>query len=85
MNPKILEKIRAVAILLRWFRSYLLISAQNHIRPYLDQPYQLALKLMDGCNSSKYGSMEESAVAAKVSKNTARQVLSVLREMGWSG
>lgn len=82
MNPKSLEKIRAAAAFLKWFRSYFPISIQSRIRPYLDQPYQLALKLMDCCDGSKYRSIEDIALAAKVSKTTARQVLAALREEG---
>lgn len=82
MNPKSLEKIRAATAFLRWFRSYFPISIQSRIRPYLDQPYQLALKLMDCCDGSEYRSVEDIALAAKVSKTTARQVLTALREGG---
>lgn len=82
MNPKSLEKIQVAAPFLKWFRNYFPQWVQDRIRPYLDQPYQLALKVMDCCNGSEYGSMEELAVAAKVSRNTAYQVLGVLRNSG---
>ena len=82
MNQKSLEKIQAATSFLRWFRSCSPDSIQNQVRPYLDQPYQLALRLMDCCNSSEYHSLEEIAAAAKVSKNTARQVLNALRDSG---
>ncbi|MBD1848133.1 hypothetical protein H6F89_33230 [Cyanobacteria bacterium FACHB-63] len=58
------------------------MSVQSRVRPYLDQPYQLALKLMDCCDGSEYRSIEDIALTAKVSKTTARQVLNVLREGG---
>ena len=82
MNSKSLEKIQAAAPFLRWFRQYFPQSVQSRIRPYLDQPYQLALNVMDCCNGSEYRSMEEIAAAAKVSKSTACQVLSALRNGG---
>lgn len=82
MNPKSLEKIQTATPFLKWFRQCFPESVQNRIRPYLDQPYQLALRLMDCCDGSEYCSMEEIATAAAVSKNTACQVLNVLREGG---
>lgn len=82
MNPKSLEKIRAATSFLRWFRSSCPDSIQHYLRPYLDQPYQLALRLMDCCDGSEYGSLAEIAAAAKISKNTACQVLSALRDSG---
>lgn len=82
MNPKSLEKIQAATPFLKWFRSCSPDSIQNRVRPYLDQPYQLALKLMDCCDGSQYRSLEEIAAAAKVSKSTARQVLNALRDGG---
>lgn len=82
MNSKSLEKIQAAAPFLKWFRQYFPNGVQSRIRPYLDQPYQLALNVMDCCNGSEYRSMEEIAAAAKVNKNTACQVLSALRNGG---
>lgn len=82
MNAKSLAKIQAATSFLRWFRAYFPESIQNRVRPYLDQPYQLALKLMDCCDGSEYCSMEDLAAAANVSKNTACQVLSALRNGG---
>lgn len=83
MNSKSLEKIQAATSFLKWFRSYFPESIQNRVRPYLDQPYQLALKIMDCCDGSQYQSLKEIATAAKVSKNTASQVLSALRNGGF--
>lgn len=82
MNSKSLEKIQAAAPFLKWFRSYFPSSIQDRIRPYLDQPYQLALRLMDCCDGSEYRSLGDIAAAAEVNKNTACQVLSALREGG---
>ena len=82
MNPKSLEKIQAAAPFLKWFRQYFPHSVQNRVRPYLDQPYQLALNVMDCCDGSEYRSMEEIAAAAKVNKSTACQVLGALRNGG---
>lgn len=82
MNSKSLEKIQTATPFLKWFRKYFPDNVQDQIRPYLDQPYQLALRLMDCCDGSEYCSMEEIAAAAAVNKNTACQVLSVLREGG---
>lgn len=82
MNSKSLEKIQAATPFLKWFRQYFPQSVQSQIRPYLDQPYQLALNVMDCCNGSEYRSMEEIAAAAKVNKSTACQVLSALRNGG---
>ncbi|MEP0914875.1 hypothetical protein NDI45_28655 [Leptolyngbya sp. GB1-A1] len=82
MNPKSLAKIQAATPFLQWFRSCFPNAIQNRIRPYLDQPYQLALKLMDCCDGSEYRSLAEIAVAAGVSKNTACQVLGALRNGG---
>lgn len=82
MNPKSLEKIRAATAFLKWFRSYFPSSIQRRVRPYLDQPYQLALRLLDCCDGSEYRSLEDIALTANVSKTTARQVLNALREGG---
>ena len=82
MNSKSLEKIQTATPFLKWFRSYFPSSIQNRIRPYLDQPYQLALRLMDCCDGSEYRSLGDLAVAAEMNKNTACQVLSALREGG---
>lgn len=75
MNAKSLAKIQAATSFLRWF------CMQNRVRPYLDQPYQLALKLIDCCDGSEYCSMEDLA-RSKREQNTACQALSALRNGG---
>ncbi|MFH7029638.1 MAG: hypothetical protein ACHBN1_30805 [Heteroscytonema crispum UTEX LB 1556] len=47
MYHKSVEKIKDATNFLIWFRHCLPQCAQIQMRPYLDQPYQLALKVLD--------------------------------------
>ncbi|MDZ4873573.1 MAG: hypothetical protein CLLPBCKN_002969 [Chroococcidiopsis cubana SAG 39.79] len=52
------------------------------MRPYLAQPYQLALEILDCCSGEEPMTVETIAQKVAINKNTARQVLSALREGG---
>lgn len=82
MNQTSIEKIQAATPFLKWFRRYLPIRLQNTIRPYLDQPYQMALAVLDRCSDTECRTVEDIAAAVKVSKSTTRQVLNALRNGG---
>ncbi|MDX2230310.1 MAG: helix-turn-helix domain-containing protein [Leptolyngbyaceae cyanobacterium bins.349] len=82
MNQTSLEKIQAAAVFLRYFRRCLPTNIQAIVRPYLDQPYQLALNILDCCDGPDGCTAEEIAQRLTISKSSVRQVLSALREGG---
>lgn len=59
-------------------------NLQAHIRPYLDQPYRLALTILDCCDSNRPLEVGAIAQSAGVTYSTARQVLQALKEGGLS-
>lgn len=55
---------------------------QELIAPYLDQPYQMTLKILDCCMSGSPVSLDEISARTGISKATVRQVLNVVQENG---
>lgn len=82
MNQTSLEKIQTASSFLRYFRCSVPIALQAQIRPYLDQPYQLALNILDCCEDIDGCTTEAIAQRLAISKSSVRQVLSALREGG---
>jgi hypothetical protein len=82
MNQKSIEKIQAATPFIIWFRYALSPTVQAMVRPHLDQPYKLALKVLDCCSDQAPRSVDEIARVAKVSRETARQVLKALQAGG---
>lgn len=82
MNQTSLEKIQAASTFLRDFRQCLPAPVQAMVRPYLDQPYQLALNILDCCEEAEGCTSEAIAQRLAISKSSVRQVLSALREGG---
>lgn len=82
MNQTSLEKIQAASTFLRYFRRCLPHNIQTIVRPYLDQPYQLALNILDCCEDSACCTTEAIAQRLNLSKSSVRQVLAALREEG---
>jgi hypothetical protein len=82
MNKTSTDKIKSATCFLIWFRRCLPQGLQERIRPYLDSPYQVALKVMDGCESTRPLTVGEIAQSAGVAYESARQVLQALREGG---
>lgn len=82
MNQTSLEKIQTASSFLRYFRCNVPISVQAQIRPYLDQPYQLALNILDCCEDTDCCTAEAIAQRLAISKSSVRQVLGALREGG---
>lgn len=82
MYHKSLEKIKNATEFFIWYRQKLPKSVQMEIHPYLDQPYQLALKVLNCCCSVEYYTLEEIAQRAEISKDTARQIINALKDGG---
>jgi hypothetical protein len=82
MNKTSTNKIRSATPFLIWFLYSLSPEVQIQMRPYLDQPYQLALNILDCCSSTQLLTVEEISQPAGVTKETARQVLWALKEGG---
>jgi len=82
VNQTSLEKIQAASTFLRYFRRSVPANTQALIRPYLDQPYQLALNILDCCEDPNCCTPEAIAQRLAISKSSVRQVLSALREGG---
>lgn len=82
MNKSSTDKIKSAALFLVWFRRCLPQPLQDKIRPYLDSPYQLALKIIDCCDSAQPLTVKEIAQTVGVAQETARQILQALREGG---
>lgn len=82
MNKTSTNKIKSVALFLIWFRHCLPQPLQDKIRPYLDSPYQLALKVIDCCDSARPLTIKEIAQTVGVAQETARQILQALKEGG---
>jgi|GEM_PF-3230919 hypothetical protein len=82
MNKTSADKIKSATPFLIWFRRCLPDRLQNTVRPYLDQPYQLALNVLDCCSSPQPPLIADIAQLAGVTRETARQVLQALREGG---
>ncbi|MBD1909420.1 MULTISPECIES: helix-turn-helix domain-containing protein [unclassified Leptolyngbya] len=82
MNKTSTDKIKLATPFLIWFRRCLPQTLQTQIRPYLDRPYQLALNILDCCDSSQPRTVREIAQLSGVAQETARQVLQTLKEGG---
>ncbi|HEY9736647.1 MAG TPA: hypothetical protein V6D06_10205 [Trichocoleus sp.] len=82
MNKTSTDKIKLATPFLMWFRRGLPRSLQAKIRPYLERPYQLALNLLDCCDSPRPLTVSEIAQSTGVAQETARQVLHALKEGG---
>ncbi|KAM3094347.1 hypothetical protein ACKFKF_27575 [Phormidesmis sp. 146-12] len=82
MNKISTNKIKSATPFLLWFRRYLPQALQARVRPYLDQPYQLALNILDCCNPTQPIAVGNIAQDASVTRETARQVLLALKEGG---
>lgn len=82
MNKTSTNKIRSAIPFLIWFRCSLPEDSQEQVRPYLERPYQMALKILDCCDSDRPLTVTEVAQLTGVSPDTARQVLLALREGG---
>ena len=82
MNKTSTDKISKATGFLIWFRRCLPQSVQARVRPYLDQPYQLSLNILDCCTPTQPLVVKEIATAAGVTRETARQVLQALKEGG---
>ncbi|MDX2232267.1 MAG: helix-turn-helix domain-containing protein [Leptolyngbyaceae cyanobacterium bins.349] len=82
MNKTSTDKITSATPFLIWFRRCVPANLQTPIRSYLDQPYQLALTILDCCNSTRPLMVREIAESAGVTYSTAQQVLRALKEGG---
>lgn len=82
MNQTTLEKIRTATPFLTWFYCQLSQDAQEVVRRHLDQPYQLALKILDCCRREIPQTSEEISASTNLSKATVRQVLKALEAGG---
>jgi hypothetical protein len=82
MNKTSADKIKLAVPFFIWFRRCLPQNLQTEVRPYLDSPYQLALNILDCCDSSQPLKVGAIAQSAGVARETARQVLQALREGG---
>lgn len=82
MYYKSLEKIKNATEFFIWYRQLLPKSVQIEIHAYLDQPYQLALKILNCCCEVEYCTLEEIAQKAEISKDTARQIINALKDGG---
>lgn len=82
MNQTSLAKIQTASTFLRYFRRCVPLPLQAQIRPYLDQPYQLALNILDCCEEMEGCTTEAIAQRLDLSKSSVRQVLSALRDGG---
>jgi hypothetical protein len=84
MNQTSIDKIKSATPFLIWFRRCLPQPLQTQVRPYLDQPYQLALTILDCACGSQPLTVKEIAHSAGVAPQTTKQVLLALRESGMS-
>lgn len=82
MNQNSLNKIRSSTKFLLWFRFVLPQKIQQIIRPYLDQPYRLALSILDCCVPMNTGTVDEIAQKTQLNRETTRQVLKALQSGG---
>ena len=79
MHDTSLSKIESASSFLLWFRSTLPQEVQQQLRPYLAQPYQSALKVLDCCSGDCLMSVEEIEHHTRLSRASIRQILKVLR------
>jgi hypothetical protein len=82
VNKTSTDKISSATPFLIWFRRYIPANLQARICPYLDQPYRLALTILDCCNPNQPLEVGEIAQTAGVTKETTRQVLQALKAGG---
>jgi transcription initiation factor IIE alpha subunit len=82
MNSKTLAKIKAAIPFLVRFRQDVPVPLQILIAPYLDQPYQLTLKVMDCCTEEKLVSIDAIATKTGINPVSVRQVLNLLQNSG---
>lgn len=82
MHHTSLSKIESASSFLLWFRSELAQDIQHQLRPYLAQPYQSALKVLDCCSTTHSMTVDEIALQTQLSKDSVRQVLKVLQTVG---
>lgn len=79
MHHTSLSKIESASAFLLWFRSSLPQDQQHQLRPYLAQPYQSALKVLDCCSTEQPMTVEAIAQQTQLSQASVRQVLKVLQ------
>ncbi|MEP1076291.1 helix-turn-helix domain-containing protein [Leptolyngbya sp. PL-A3] len=65
-----------------WFRSSLSPDLQHQLRPYLAQPYQSALKVLECCSLECPLTVEAIAQQTQLSQASVRQMLKVLQAAG---
>lgn len=82
MNNGSLEKIQSATQFLLWFHYVLPPRLQEFIRPYLAQPYQSALRVLECCSNHQPSSVDKIAEKANLNKETTRQVLKSLQAGG---
>jgi hypothetical protein len=82
VNQNSLNKIRSSTRFLLWFRFVLPQKIQQIIRPYLDQPYRLALSILDCCCQMNAATVDEIAQKTNLNRETTRQVLKTLQSGG---
>jgi hypothetical protein len=66
MHHTSLSKIESASSFLLWFRSELAQDVQHQLRPYLAQPYQSALKVLDSCSTTHSMDGERSLSLRKI-------------------
>jgi len=82
MHQTSLSKIELARPFLIWFRFNLPPDVHQQIRPYLAQPYQSALKVLDSCQPDQGITVEAIAQQTQLNRDSVRQVLKVLQSMG---
>lgn len=82
MNKTSIAKIKSATSFLIWFRCCLPQSQQTQVRPFLDRPYQLALTILDRCDTPESLPVKDIAEAVGVSPHTVKQVLLALKDGG---
>lgn len=82
MHHTSLSKIESASSFLLWFRTSLPPDLQEQLRPYLAQPYQSALKVLDCCSSTHPITLDAISEQTQLSKDSVRQMLKVLQTVG---
>jgi transcription initiation factor IIE alpha subunit len=82
LNQRSEKKIQNAAKFLFLFRRILSPSIQSFIRPYLDEPYLLALAIIDCFTDDRTLTIEEISQTTNLNKSTIYQVLNALRNGG---
>ncbi|WP_143467537.1 helix-turn-helix domain-containing protein [Leptolyngbya ohadii] len=81
MHHVSLNKIESASSFLLWFRSSLPQELQQQLRPYLAQPYQSALKVLECCSTDQPMTIDAIAQQTQLNKSSVRQVLKVLKSV----